>query len=116
MICVTLTIFAITKTPIYKKEINLIVSEDTPKPKRNLKFVYVLVVVLIIATSYTYFSKQNIEEMTIEDLKSIEGIGQEKAEIIYTYVRQYNFTSISDLVLLEGIGEVTVKELKKHAK
>ena len=55
----------------------------------------------------------NINTAGPEDLQSLPGIGQVRAEAIIAY-REANgpFLSISDLTLVKGIGESTINRIK----
>ena len=55
----------------------------------------------------------NINSASVEELSSLKGIGQVKAEAIVKY-REANgdFKSIDELTKVKGIGEKTVEKLK----
>lgn len=53
--------------------------------------------------------KIRINSATIEELTSLPGIGQKKAEAIVQYIEQHGpFQTIDDLVNVSGIGEKTI--------
>ena len=70
-----------------------------------------LVLLLFLATAA--FAKVNINTATVEELQTIHGIGQTKAEAIVKYRKKNGkFKSVQDLTNVKGIGEKTVKKIK----
>jgi len=58
-------------------------------------------------------SSININEATIKDLSSLEGIGKKKAEAIIAYRTDHGkFSSVDDLRKVEGIGKKTLIKIK----
>ena len=61
--------------------------------------------------------KLNINTATINELKSLPGIGPKKAEAIYSYRAIYgNFRSVDDLVKVKGVGPKTLEKLKPYVR
>lgn len=54
----------------------------------------------------------NLNTATLEELKSIKGIGETKAKAILEYRQEQNFTSIEDIKKVKGIGEKTFENIK----
>lgn len=79
---------------------------------RNLVLVLAL---LILNPSYAEFPSAlsiNINDATAEQLETIKGIGNKKAQAIIDYRTEYgDFTSVEDLTNVKGIGN---KFIEKH--
>jgi len=61
--------------------------------------------------------KLNVNTATVNELKSLPGIGPKKAEAIYSYRAIYgNFRSVDDLVKVKGIGPKTLEKLKPYVR
>lgn len=71
------------------------------------------VLVLLLAFVGMLLAAVNINSASVEELSSLKGIGQVKAEAIVKY-REANgdFKSIDELTKVKGIGEKTVEKLK----
>ncbi|ARJ55705.1 ComEA family DNA-binding protein [Campylobacter cuniculorum] len=54
----------------------------------------------------------NINTASKEELQTLKGIGETKAEAILEYRKDQNFTSIEDIKKVKGIGEKTFEEIK----
>ena len=50
------------------------------------------------------FGAVNINTATVDELKSLKGIGDAKAKAIVEYRKDQNFTSIEDIKKVKGIG------------
>lgn len=50
------------------------------------------------------FGAVNINTATVDELKSLKGIGNAKAKAIVEYRKDQNFTSIEDIKKVKGIG------------
>lgn len=71
------------------------------------------VLALLFAFVGMLLAAVNINSASVEELSSLKGIGQVKAEAIVKY-REANgdFKSIDELTKVKGIGEKTVEKLK----
>lgn len=58
------------------------------------------------------FAAVNINTASKEELQTLKGIGEAKAEAILQYRKDQNFTSIEDIKKVKGIGEKTFEQLK----
>ncbi len=56
----------------------------------------------------------NINTATIEELMSLDGIGEVTAEKIYNYAREKGFTSVDDIINIDGIGEKKLERLRSY--
>lgn len=54
----------------------------------------------------------NINTASKEELQTLKGIGETKAEAILEYRKDQNFTSIEDIKKVKGISEKTFEEIK----
>jgi competence protein ComEA len=78
------------------------------------KFYLTIFLLLFLATSA--FAKININTANAEELATLPGIGTVKAEAIVKY-RKANgqFTNITDLKEVKGIGDKMVEKIKPEA-
>lgn len=58
------------------------------------------------------FAAININTASLEELKTLNGIGEEKAKAILAYRQDQNFTSIEDLKKVKGIGSKIFDKIK----
>ena len=62
----------------------------------------------------TFQAKVNINTATKEELMTLSGIGESKAEEIITYRKSTPFKTIEDLKNVSGIGDATYEQIKNH--
>lgn len=70
------------------------------------------VVFLLFALIGFMFAAVNINTATIDELKSLKGIGEAKAKAIIEYRQDQNFSSIEELKKVNGIGEKIFNQIK----
>lgn len=72
-----------------------------------------LTIFLILFFAVAAYAKVNINTATVDELSSLPGIGQAKAEAITKY-RQKNgkFTTVEDITNVKGIGDKMLKKIK----
>jgi competence protein ComEA len=57
----------------------------------------------------------DINKATVEDLVTVKGIGQKKAETIVSFITERGgLASMDDLTEVKGVGPKLLEELKKH--
>lgn len=56
----------------------------------------------------------NINTASKEELKSLDGVGDSKAEKIVEYRTENKFKSIEDIMNVDGIGEAMFEKIKKY--
>lgn len=61
-----------------------------------------------------YRFPKSILEATEGDFLLVEGVGRKRASMIYTYVQSHSMMSMEQLLEVEGVGEATLKTLKKY--
>ncbi|MFQ6342364.1 ComEA family DNA-binding protein [Campylobacter sp. VTCC 70190] len=67
---------------------------------------------LFFALTAFLFGAVNINTATLEELKTLNGIGEAKAKAILEYRGEANFTSIDDLKKVKGIGQKLFEKIK----
>ncbi|KAA6224639.1 MULTISPECIES: ComEA family DNA-binding protein [unclassified Campylobacter] len=67
---------------------------------------------LIFAFVGFLFATININTATIDELKSLNGVGDAKANAIIEYRNEQNFTSIEDIKKVKGIGDKIYDSIK----
>ncbi len=58
------------------------------------------------------FGLVNINTATLEELKSLNGIGEVKAKAILEYRKEANFTNIDDIKKVKGISDKIFEKIK----
>ncbi len=58
------------------------------------------------------FGVVNINTAGIEELKTLKGIGEGKAQAIIDYRKDHNFTSIEEIKQVKGIGDKLFQGIK----
>ena len=76
-------------------------------------FITTVIALLIVAWC---LSKPPIQNANISQLVAINGIGEVLAERIYDYVKENPSCDVGDLLDIDGVGEVRLKELKENFK
>jgi competence protein ComEA len=60
------------------------------------------------------FAKIDINTATMEQLHSLKGMGDSKAQAIIEYRRQHSFTKIEDIMKVKGIGKKLFEKIKNE--
>ena len=68
-----------------------------------------LIIALFLLTSFLW-SAVDINSASIEELRSLRGIGNVKAKAIVAYREKNCFKSVDELVEVKGIGKKTLKK------
>ncbi len=76
-----------------------------------MKKIFFVFVFLFLATTISATEKVNINSATLEELKTLTGIGEVKAQAI---IDARPFTSLDDLLNVKGIGEKTLAKIKEQ--
>ncbi len=71
------------------------------------------ILLALIMLSISAFAQINLNTATKEELMSLKGIGESKAEAIMEYRKMNKFNSIEDLKNVNGIGDKTFEALKQ---
>jgi competence protein ComEA len=88
-------------------------SAKTKKEKRMKKLL--LVLALWFAFAGAAFAGVNINTATKEELTTLKGVGDKKAQAIIDYRKKNgDFKSIDDLEKVDGIGPGTMKQLRSQ--
>lgn len=86
--------------------------------KSCFKQIIVLLVVSIILMLFmgVMLDKPSIHDASIEELISIEYIGEVRAESILDYLENNPDSTAEDLINVDGVGEVILKKIKRRYK
>jgi competence protein ComEA len=73
--------------------------------------------ILVIAMVFTLFASVNINTASKEELMSLKGIGETKAEAIIKHRKSHGkFKTVQELTAVKGLGDKTVAKLAKELK
>lgn len=61
-------------------------------------------------------NKISLKTCTLEELKSVPGLGEIKAQSILDYRAQYGFNKVEDLLQVKGIGDTVYEKIKNYFK
>lgn len=61
-------------------------------------------------------NKISLKTCTLEELKSVPGLGEVKAKSILDYKNQYGFNTVEDLLKVKGIGTTIYEKIKDYFK
>ena len=72
--------------------------------------------VLLFLTIFfiSLFAKIDLNTATIEELKSLKGIGNKKALAIVEYRKNHKFTKIEDIIKVKGIGKKLFERIRSE--
>ncbi len=87
--------------PLYDGEMVVILDEEKAMQKSS-----------ITGSSSSKDGKVNINSATLEELKTLPGIGESKADNIISYRSNNRFTSTSDIMKVSGIGNALFEQIK----
>jgi len=76
-----------------------------------MKKIFLFFVILFLATTISATEKVNINSASLEELKTLTGIGEVKAQAI---IDARPFLSLDDLLNVKGIGEKTLVKIKEQ--
>lgn len=108
----------------YSKVNNLIVGADEIESSKVFntwsKHFLIFGLVLVLTIGYVglryeidTFERFDIASASVEQLNSISGIGNKKANLIYLYIERNGIDSYEELLEINGVGELTVHKLEK---
>jgi len=80
--------------------------------KKDYAIVIMIVLILLLVTTPVWY-KEDIHNATFNELTEIHGIGSELAVQIQAYCIANPSYSANDLIEINGIGEIRLKEIKK---
>jgi len=75
-----------------------------------------LTIALMLSICYVFTSKPSITEATYQELVDMPYIGVEKAKDIVNYCEINKNAHTDDLIVINGIGEDTIRVLKERWK
>jgi len=80
----------------------------------KMKNLLITVVMFFFLAGVAIAGTININTANKKALETLPGIGETKAEAIITYRKAQKFESVEELSKVKGIGDKTVKKLKKQ--
>ncbi|RUM43436.1 MAG: DNA-binding protein [Desulfocapsa sp.] len=79
-----------------------------------MKNLIITVVMFFFLAGVAIAGAININTADQKTLETLPGVGATKAEAIISYRKAHTFKSVEELAKVKGIGDKTVKKLKKQ--
>ena len=68
--------------------------------------------ILFLVLFVALFAKVDINNASIKELQSLDGIGYTKAKAIIEYRKKHKFKKVEDIIKVKGIGKKTFDRIK----